>query len=172
MVILQPSSGFGLGFNIVVSLVIPPLLVCFSCQRLSFFLTTIDSACPTPCRLTTRGGRAVFITFCNMQYFRYARLTTRSSFAPIYDGYRTRTISCIGCVEVFLHLSFVCSSGFLSSTSASASLVSFRLPNCGHLFFFFICVCTSRFLRRYSVILPLGARPLCCILTAAGAVLP
>ena len=39
-------------------------------------------------------------------------------------------------------------------------------------YIFLICVCTSRFLRRYSVILRLGVRLLCCILTAAGAALP
>ena len=62
----------------------------------------------------------------------------------------------------------------ISTTSASTSLVSFRLPNRCHPFFFFlyVCVFSSRFLRRYSVILPLGAQPLCCILTAAGTALP
>ena len=157
------------------SLVTPPVLVCFSCQRLSlFFFTTIDSACLTPRRLTTRWGRAVFIIFCSMQCFRYSRLTTRSFFASLCDGYRTRTASYLGCIEVFLPPLFLCCFSFLSTTSASASsLVSFRLPNRGHPFFFlFICVCTSRFLRRYSVSLPLGARPSCCILTTAGAALP
>ena len=119
------------------SLVIPPPLVCFSCQRLSLFLTTIDSACPTPWRETTRGGRAALIICSSMQYFRYARLATRSSFAPLCHGYRTRTVSYIGCVKVFLPLSFLCFFASLSTTSASASLVSFRLPNRGHLFFFF-----------------------------------
>ena len=45
---LQPLSGFGFGFNIVVSLAISPLVVCSSYQRLPLFLTTIDSVCPTP----------------------------------------------------------------------------------------------------------------------------
>ena len=48
VVSLQPLTGFEFGFNIEVPLAIPPLLVCFSYQRLPFFLTTIDSVCHTP----------------------------------------------------------------------------------------------------------------------------
>ena len=73
-----------------------------------------------------------------MQCLRYARLTTRSSFVPLCDGYRSRTASYLGCIKVLLPLSFLCSFGF--SLPLRPPLVSFCSGFRTVVISFFLCL--------------------------------